>query len=230
MKWLLFVRHTESSKNLEDRFARRNDSDSLTETGNEQAQDLAVDVCGFARHLTAGNIIVASSDSPRAMESASALAALVGVELIKDPNLRSIIVPETEGMSTNELLATDPGAAREYNLYRGGLYSSYRLRHTGKYSRSYEARVRDALDRYLALSEEVGIVFAHRSTFTTALIAFARDVGYYPDEFFGYLPMEFGCSALVEFCGGTANRVVFANLPHRLLNSTGRLFLTQADN
>ncbi len=229
MKWLLFVRHVESSKNLEDRFARRDDTDLLTERGNQQARDLAAHIWEFVRYLTSGEVVVACSDAPRAVESAAVLAVLANVELIEDAELRSIIVPETEGISTEELLAMDPGAGREYNLYRGGLYSSYSLRHTGKYSRSYEAKVRRALGRYSALGAEVGVIFAHRSTFTTALIAIARDVGYYPSDFFGYLPIDFGSSALVEFTNGSPRRIVFANLPHSNLGTTGKVFLAQSD-
>jgi broad specificity phosphatase PhoE len=225
VKWILFVRHLESTKNLEDRFAKKDDSDSLTELGLKNTKDLAVEVWRFVQSLTDRGVMVASSDSPRAVESALALAKLGKLEVFQDKELRSIVVPETEGLSAVEILESDPGAAREYNLYRAGLFSSYELKYTGKYSKVYEASVDRALRKYLKVAADVCVIFAHRSTFTTALIAYARTLGHYPNEFFGFLPIDFGSSTLVEFSGGSVSRIAFANVAYFELNSVGRRLL-----
>ncbi|MBQ1017934.1 histidine phosphatase family protein [Micromonospora sp. D93] len=222
MKWLLLVRHLESAKNVRDSFAQSADEDHLTETGRSEAALVGANIAEFLAFLRVTRVRVYCSPAPRTNESVSGLCSRLGVQARELEGLRSIVVPETAGLSLSELRLIDPEAARELNLYRAGLFDTYAMKHVGPLARQLERRVNDALLEILSAPAEAAVVVAHRSALTAALLGIAREAGYYPKEFFGFLPIDFGASALIRVSDRNVSDIVFANLPTASMNTWGR--------
>ena len=103
MTHILLIRHGESLWNREGRLQGNSDS-PLTETGMRQAQLLA-------RHLAQLKFAALySSDSGRALETARAVSALTGHEIIVDTGLRERHFGVFEGLTRAELESLHPEA------------------------------------------------------------------------------------------------------------------------
>lgn len=224
MKWLLLVRHWESTKNREDRFATEVDEDHLTEDGAIMARDHAQSLQSFiSMSLCSSKPVVCCSSTPRAQESAEALCDRFKCKPIVDSALNSIVVSGTMGMTRAELRNVDRLSEWELHMYRAGLFDTYQMRHVGSITRAYETRVKTRLQHLIDMISTVGVVFAHRSTLTASLIGIARQCGYYPGDFFGFVPMELGAVSLIEYTDeGVAARVVFVSLDVHELTTVGQ--------
>lgn len=223
MKHVLLIRHPESSKNIQDRFASESGQEPLTRRGQDDVRNLAQGVKQFASHLGAYEISVHASPSARATGPARFLADQIGGELFLDANLASIVNAETSGRSFAQLAAEDSALAREMNLYRAGIFSSYAIRKISKNTRPYEAKVQRALESIRNMNNDFAVVVAHQSFMTFALIHVARLCDYYPSDFFGRVYLELGSCSLLSCSVEDGWTIHFANLPAGELNNTGRL-------
>jgi len=223
MKHVLLIRHPESSKNVQDRFASESGDEPLTRRGQDDVRNLAHEVKQFASHLGAYEISVHASPSARAVGPARFLADQIGGQLFLDTNLASIVNAETSGRSFAQLAAEDAALAREMNLYRAGVFSSYAIRKISKNTRPYEARVQRALESIRDLNNEFAVIVAHQSFMTFALIHVARLCNYYPPDFFGKVHLELGSCALLSFSAECGWAMHFADLAAGELNTIGRL-------
>ena len=223
MKNILLIRHPESSKNIQDRFASESGEEPLTLRGQNDVRNLANEVMQFASHLRAYEISVHASPSARAMGPARFLADQIGGQLFLDANLASIVNAETSGRSFAQLAAEDAALAREMNLYRAGLFSSYAIRKISKNTRPYEVKVQRALESIRDLNNDFAVIFAHQSFMTFALIYVARLCDYYPSNFFGKVHLELGSCALLSCSAESGWAMHFADLAAEELNTIGRL-------
>jgi broad specificity phosphatase PhoE len=223
MKHVLLIRHPESSKNIQDRFASQSGEEPLTRRGQDDVRNLAHEVKQFASHLRADEISVHASSSTRAMGPARFLADQIGGQLLLDANMASIVNAETSGRSFAQLALEDAALAREMNLYRAGVFSSYAIRKISKNTRPYEARVQRALESVRDLNNDLAVIVAHQSFMTFALIYVARLCGYYPSDFFGKVHLELGSCALLSCSDESGWAIHFADLAVRELNTIGRM-------
>ena len=108
MTTLIFVRHGQSTSNLEKVFAGQTDV-SLTELGHRQAQRTA----NFLKDYPISKIY--SSDLIRAMQTAAPTAALHNLQISPNHNLREICAGDWEGHAYEELIKNYP---QSYEIWR----------------------------------------------------------------------------------------------------------------
>lgn len=102
---LVLLRHGLTNWNAQGRFQGQFDV-GLNDTGRAQA-------AAAAPHLAALRPdVVLSSDLSRAADTAAAVAALLGVEVVTDPRLREINVGSWGGLTGAEMQQRDPAFAR----------------------------------------------------------------------------------------------------------------------
>lgn len=224
MKHVLLIRHPESSKNIQDKFASESGHEPLTSRGEEDVRNLAHEIKEFASHLRANEISVHASPSVRATGPAGFIASRIGGTLFPEDDLSSIVNSATSGRSFAQLAAEDPTLAREMNLYRAGIYSSYAIPKISENTRPYEARVKRALESIRCLNNDLAVIVAHQSFITFALIYVSRLSGSYPTDFFGKVNLQLGSCSLIS-CSADGWSVHFADLPAEELNITGRLLI-----
>jgi broad specificity phosphatase PhoE len=223
MKYLLITRHVESSKNINDKFASDGDREALTPGGARLAEFLGKQLVDFISFLNEpSGVTIVSSESRRAFDTAMALAVEIGAPITIEPRLQSLTRSSTVGLTYSEFLIRDPLGAHELNLYRAGLFDSYEMRRSGEELSAFEARVVEVVRELASASIGVGILVSHRSTISACLINIARQAYDYPPQFFGYVPIDFGASALIDL-HSKPWKILFANIIPSDLNVTGRV-------
>jgi len=98
---VLLLRHGQTSWNAQDRFQGQTDVD-LNDVGRRQASRAARLLAGLRPHA------LVSSDLRRARDTAAALAALTGLEVVPDKRLRETYAGSWQGMTAAEIDATHP--------------------------------------------------------------------------------------------------------------------------
>jgi probable phosphoglycerate mutase len=93
---VILARHGETDWNREQRWQGHADP-GLNETGRRQAAELARRLAGL------GLAAIYSSDLRRARETAEAVGAAAGLEVVPEPGLREIDVGEWSGLTTAEI-------------------------------------------------------------------------------------------------------------------------------
>jgi len=136
---IVLVRHGETDYNREDRWQGSASDVPLNERGREQARAVAAALVeAFDRHVVAAH----TSDLSRARETATILAARLGVPVREEPALRELSHGRWEGRTHAEVAELWPGdyAAYEadpFEVRRGG----------GDSYADLEARLWPALER-----------------------------------------------------------------------------------
>jgi len=226
LKWVLLIRHLQSEKNIEDRFAKASDPAALTSIGRDDSVVLGAEIASFRDFLGAYACSVHCSSSRRSLESAQAVADALGTSIEQHYALDSFVDRETSGMDYGELMSNNPGLARRLNLYRAGIFNSYNLIYERERLEKYEASINEELDLIVSGPAQLLVVVAHRSALTSALIGIARKSRVYPVDFFGYVPIDLGAIALAAENDRHAWSVVFANLSIRDVNGIGRALVS----
>lgn len=108
MTTLILVRHGQSQANLERRFAGHTNA-KLTETGIEQAK-LTAQYIKDNYNISK----VYASDLSRAYETGKGISNLLGIEIIKNENLREIYAGKWEGMPFTDIQNT---YAEDYSIW-----------------------------------------------------------------------------------------------------------------
>jgi glucosyl-3-phosphoglycerate phosphatase len=98
---VLLLRHGRTSWNAENRFQGQTDVD-LDEVGQRQADRAARLLAGLRPHA------LVSSDLRRARDTAGALAALTGLDVVSDKRLRETFAGSWQGMTAGEIDAAHP--------------------------------------------------------------------------------------------------------------------------
>lgn len=226
--WVLLVRHEESTKNRDERFAKNDDDDRdfLTPEGKASGVASSEAIVRFAKDsLEAKTIDVVCSGAARAIETAQPIAYKLGTQCEKSDSFSSIVVPETAGLSASELLEFDAEAARQLSLYRSGLFNSYSMRYVERQVKGFECRVLHELNGRLARPADALILVAHRSAITAILMEAARRAGLIPKDFYGYVNLELGSVSLLSW-GQVDCDLIFAGLSVDSLGCEGRIYLT----
>jgi broad specificity phosphatase PhoE len=81
----------------------------------------------------------------------------------------------------------------QLELYRAGLFNSYKLSGYAEGVQEFEGRVAQALSDINAVEgESVHLVIAHRSSITAILLRMARLSLGYPIDYYGYVHLDVG--------------------------------------
>ncbi|MGL5406997.1 MAG: histidine phosphatase family protein [Propionibacteriaceae bacterium] len=111
-----FVRHGESSWNVEKRLQGQTMQVPLTEKGWEQAAQVAAELA--ERDL--GATMLLSSDQDRAMQTAEVIAARLGLQVVAEPALREQSLGSLEGKRHDELVAEPTPTGMDISEIRWG--------------------------------------------------------------------------------------------------------------
>lgn len=113
MTTLLFVRHGETDWNAQRRWQGHADV-PLNDRGREQARELAESLVGERID------VIYTSDLSRARDTAEAVGARHGIDVVVDPDLREIDVGPIEGMTADEAAAFEgwQGESKESHAER----------------------------------------------------------------------------------------------------------------
>lgn len=202
------MRHVESTKNVSSRTASLQ-PEPLTDNGHALAKVIAqplADLCSSVGR----RVLVVASDTDRATGTARPIADGLGLTVRLDSRLRSILIPETAGLAEPELERLHPRSAAQLRLYRSGLFNSYNMELVGPHVPAFEEQVISALNDWTQRGQnDIVVVVAHRSVITAALMQVARQCGYIPHGFYGYVPLAEGCASLVRW--GRHAEILFVN-------------------
>lgn len=200
MKWLLLVRHVESTKNIEGRFASATQSESLTPAGENVADLLGREVSTLRHYLAVSYVKVLSGSSSRAQLTASHIAYHVKTKVEVMEHLRSIRIEGISGRVEADLVRERNPFMLQLLLYRAGLRNSYDLPGMRAISKEFEIEQLSIVDSALAALPNKGmcVIVTHRSPITAILIGAARLGHDYPDDFYGFVPLELGSCSLVQ--------------------------------
>ena len=183
MTTVIFVRHGQSTANLERVFAGHTDA-SLTDLGHKQAENTAK----FLKNYPIGAIY--SSDLARSMQTAEPTAKSHGLPIIPDRALREIFAGEWEGRSYDELMEK---YAESYTTWRTDCGRAHP--EGGESTLELGARIYREVDRLIdAHKGECFAIFTHA---TPIRLMRAKWEGYPPEELKN-----------VEFCANASVSVV----------------------
>jgi broad specificity phosphatase PhoE len=191
---ILLVRHLASAKNVENRFSSVADNEPLTEDGRLVSTGLAVELAQFVRIRGGRARSVYCASSERAQATAHAIASFLNipVEAYTDLcSIRTALAGHTEAYVAQE----DPEFMHQLQLYRLGLLSSYSIRRQPNDEQllDFEHRIAQRVESIIQVPEEpIKILVLHRSPITATLIRFAREYYRYPQDFFGFVPLDTG--------------------------------------
>jgi broad specificity phosphatase PhoE len=193
--YLLFIRHLESEKNLNNSFASFNDDEPLTEAGKAMGEELGDVLSELVKNNNINIKNIYSASSKRGLETAQLLANKLKLPIVSFDELCSSRTGSLQGKSEEEVQKENPNFIKQLELYRKGLLSSYEFEIIeGKESKaSLEKRVMDTVNNIINdIDEDLKIVIFHRSSLTACLINYARESYSYPKDFFGFIKLDCG--------------------------------------
>jgi len=198
---IVFIRHTESEKNVNNQFSSYKDKEPLTEIGMSQSENLGNDLLEFKerKNLTCKNVYAASST--RAIETAKIIASKLNATVSVEDALRSIKPGALSGKSEEEGLKTNPDFLEQLYLFRNGLFNAYdfTVAEGKEPKKDFEKRVWGRLSEIISdKSESLKIISAHRSSITYMLLEFAKRYYKYPQNMSGHVLLDLGKISLVE--------------------------------
>ena len=192
---LILMRHLESEKNLKKSFASLDDQEPLTEKGKQMGIEIAADLKRYIDQKKGQIKQIYCASSNRGISTATLLSSQLGVPIVPLDALCSSKTGVLQGKTEEEVQQERPEFMHQPYLYRKGVISSYEFELIeGKETKSaLESRVNQTIENILAVPDEnIKIIVMHRSSLTAALIHYARLICHYPENYFGYIPLDYG--------------------------------------
>ena len=168
---------------------------------------------------------VYSAQSERAESTATSIARRIGVPTKSFQALRSIRVAYP-GVSEDDVAELNPEFMSQIALYRLGLYNSYDivLPDGCEACGDFEKRVMAAIYELISIPEEsLKIIVLHRSAITATLFHFARKHYLYPEDFYGYIPLDLGHVSWLERIDDSKWIIKAVNVTSDKLLTSGRI-------
>lgn len=192
---LFLIRHFESEKNINNNFSSFKDDELLTPLGCQDTFKLALTLESFIKknNLKVKNIY--SANSLRAIRSCEYFAHYINANIKIYDDLVSSKNEVLAGISEEMAKNIYPDYMHQYELYRKGLFNVYNFTNIcgRENKKQYERKVINCLNQILSVPNECSkFVFLHRSAMTAILIYFARNYYQYPQDFYGYIPIDLG--------------------------------------
>lgn len=193
-KYICFVRHADSTKNRDARFAAATEDrkGELTDGGIRQVGALASDMSRIVEDLGCKSAKIFAGNSGRAKLTAEILAEYIQAPLEVFNSLTSIDAGAYAGLTETDVMKIDPNFSNDLALYRAGLLSSYNIRRPTDAENlvEFEERIERCLLEIEGHDADIKIVVAHRSPITAMLLNLSRRHMQYPKDFFGYVDLK----------------------------------------
>ncbi len=155
-----------------------------------------IDVNGFV----VNNIY--SADSHRAIATANSIAVRLNCTVKTYHQLKSTKAYSLSGISEEDAPSIEKLFMDQLKLYRAGLFNGYdfNLINNMHDKKNHERDLIKMLDEILIENgENIKIVIGHRSSITSILIYFARILFNYPQDFYGFIPLNLGHVSWLEY-------------------------------
>lgn len=206
MKYLLFIRHVETIKNIKKKFSKDNKLDNITAKGVRQVDDL---LYLLKRIIKRKNVVVNNiytSKSFRTIGTGEIISNKLNIPLKTIEGLVSFNLGRIGGLTERQTELKYPIFYNQLKLYRNGLLNSYEISYLSDAEKplDFERRVYKGINKIMQDdSENIKIIILHRSVLTATYISFARKYNHYPLRFYGFVPIENGCVTLLKFMKNT---------------------------
>ena len=200
---IILLRHVESQKNITRSFSSDNNSETITDVGESQAECISKCIYDYinTNHLCAEYVYCASSN--RAFSTANILAKHLQIKVHTTDAFLSVTTDDNlKGKTENEVQEINPQFIYELELYRCGLFNAYEYTSvadvikTGEYERQVLNEFYDIIQRG---TETLKIFIMHYSSLTATLINVARIMGHYPKDFYGKVEFDLGKIYLLDY-------------------------------
>ncbi len=202
MKYLLFIRHVETMKNIKKEFSRESKIDKLTENGEKQVDDLIHLIKKMLKKKKSIVNYIYTSHSYRSIGTGAILSKILNIPLKNIDGLISFNLGKIGGLTERQTELRYPEFYNQLKLYRNGLLNSYEINYPTDAEKplEFEKRVHDGINKImLDNSENVKIIILHRSVLTATYIHFARNYHNYPIDYYGFVPIENGNATLLKY-------------------------------
>lgn len=199
--YLFLIRHTESEKNIDNRFSSMKDDESLTPLGEMDAEVIGKQISVFIAHHSYKCSTIYSANSARSIKTAEIIARSINAKMQVEADLRSTGPGVLAGTKKDKVKETHPEYAQQYYLFEKGVYNFYDTNNPEdkEPKHDFEQRVNACVERIVSdKSENIKIIIGHRSSITAILLHFARKYHNYPDYFFGHIPLDLGCVSILS--------------------------------
>lgn len=204
-KTIILLRHTESTKNTEDRFSKEDDTEELTYLGLKQSQEIAKNIREYLSNNSLNLKLVCSANSNRSVETGKIIKEILnyGKNITLVEEFKSFNIGKNAGISENELKKKEPKLYHELRLYRHSVLNSYNIHfeEEKETSKEFEQKVVKKMNEIVGLlnKDDCAIVIMHRSALTAFLINIARQEYGYPEDFYGYIELSLGNISLIKY-------------------------------
>jgi broad specificity phosphatase PhoE len=202
MKYLLFIRHVETMKNIKKEFSKESKADNLTEEGNNQVDNLIYLIRKFVKLNNSTINYIYTSNSYRSIGTGLIISKYLNIPLKNIDGLISFNLGKIGGLTEKQTEIKYPKFYNQLKLYRNGLLNSYDINYPtdAEHPLEFEKRVRDGISKIMYdTSENVKIIILHRSVLTATYIHFARKYHKYPIDYYGFVPIENGSVTLLKY-------------------------------
>lgn len=207
MRDVILIRHCESEKNVANRLSSEGGGEPLTPAGAEHARRLGVLLAErFTGKRTQVSLHCASSR--RGVETMEGIRASFGeTEMSIHEDLKSTRAGVFAGVSACDLKMADPKLSFYLTLYEAGLLNLYvrdrNIPLRGKEPKpEYEQRVWNCLEEILgSRTQNTLVIVAHKAAITAILIGVARQMGLYPSDHYGHVPIRLGAISWLTLDG-----------------------------
>lgn len=190
---LIVVRHAASTKNTEDRYSTLDGREPLTGRGMVDLDRIANIVRRLVGEVPDGPVRVVSAPSRRCHKTAAAIADVTGAEVEISAALRPLRTPTLAGRTTTDARRRWPELLRNITHYRAGLMCAYDVGWPDEDIRDLEFRVQTAFGELLAFEQfGTNVLVGHKSSLTCVLISTLRNLGRYPETYYGYFDIPVG--------------------------------------
>lgn len=220
-KFLLLLRHPESTKNIENHFSSVTDCEKLTTQGVDQLNLIRDEIKSFTLRKSVKLKNIFAANSSRGEYSAKYLSNAFSCEFDLCDEFCSFKLGKNSGISELELKIKDPIFYSNLTLYRKGLFSSYDIEYNGapKSLKTFENDIIVKLDSIIAdlNDNELSVIIMHKSALTAYLISIARNYHNYPLDFYGYVDLPLASVSVVAINPEGGMKIVCVGEPPSIL-------------
>lgn len=196
---LIFIRHPESTKNINGHFSSYENTEPLTDLGWSQVNLIKLEIQNLLNNGFIKNpIALYSATSMRSIALAKELASICETKINKQVCLNSIGSGAVTGLNKEQMDKVIPGYFHEIELYESGISNAYTINHPGEAPASFEKKISFFLQKLETSDIGTAIIIGHKSALTAIFINYARRKKCYPNDFYGYIPFDNASFSVVE--------------------------------
>lgn len=203
---LIFIRHPESTKNVNGHFSSYENTEPLTILGWTQVNSIKSEIQTLLDNgLIKKPIALYSATSMRSITLAKELAYICESEINEQICLNSINSGSVTGLNKEQMDKVVPGYFHEIELYESGISNAYTIKHPGESPTCFEKKISILLKEIETSVIGTAIIIAHKSALTAIFINYARRKNYYPQDFYGYIPFDNASFSIIDINNNNIN-------------------------